>query len=457
MNKQTLGWSFLCCVLCIFFIELLISSPAMGDTSIVRELIRELGLTANPTDEDVIKLLDDRMKRIPAMSLIHRRRILSAVPKLLEIMNEENTRPTDFLDKLKAAKALCAFGNKEWIEQIKWLLSDPKVRLSISYKIRIAGLLALGGDESQFEIVRSNIAHEKKYVRLEAIEALGKFRKQNDNGNRAAELLLAVMMGDPDAILRARALMCLEHIARERPTIKPAIVSAMEANLDFADENFRRDCQAKLEMYRQDALTASQVIEMLDDRTQFLTAISVITRRKLHSTEPKLLEMVKEEGTRAPAKMLAVRTLLSLGNKDWIGPMKALSADPNISVSWKLSIAGLLAQGGDYSQFGVVEEYLGTGELKVKQAAVRVLGDFGNGTGQVLTRAVELLEATAVGDSDTSLRSSAIASLEKIVGAKPEMKSSLVRAYEANLDSENSFLKARCKRGLKKYRDKSEQ
>jgi hypothetical protein len=259
--------------------------------------------------------------------------------------------------------------------------------------------------------------------------------------------------------VRRSAIESLEKIAKVRPDIIPKVINTLEANLNSRDQFFSQTCKTRLELYRQKLMTNEEVIELLDNQRTFVTGASLAQQRKLLSAVPKLLEVLRQKNTDLYRKYVAGQTLMELGNKGWIESIKNASNDPNVyhSVSQRLWLIGLLARGCDYSQFGIVENYLGTGELKVKQSAIRALGDFGQGSGQASIRAIELLEATAVGDSDTRLRSSAIASLEKLIEAKPEMKSSLVRAYEANLDSENGFIKARCEVGLKKYREKSEQ
>ena len=205
-------------------------------------------------------------------------------------------------------------------------------------------------------------------------------------------------------------------------------------------------------------MTDEEVLESLENEGLSNTIRAQIKERKLQAAIPVLLEIVRGQ-KRLPAKLSAAATLVSLGNTSWLPDIKPYVADPNSGTTLRerISVAGALALGGDYSHFDMVEESLGTGELKVRQAAIKALGAFGQVNGQVATRAVELLEATAVGDSDASLRNSAIASLEKIVEAKPERKTSLVRAYEANINSDNRYLKAWCEAGLKKYRDKSEQ
>lgn len=450
MCKCTSTWSLWPCFLCVLSIGLVMPSPVEADMSLDRAIMSKLGLANDASDADIVRLLDDRKKRILATSFVKSRRIAAAIPKLMEMMREDDS---SIYVKVSAADALCFLGNMEWIEQIKGLLSDPDVRLAESHKIQIAGLLALGGDYSQFEIVKRNIANEKRYIRCEVIESLGKFRSRNAKGDEAADLLLAVMMGDPDARMRDTALVSLERIARERPEIKSKIVTALEANLNCSDKKFQGFCRRKLERYRQDALTAQQVIEMLDDRTKFLTAISVITRRTMHSTAPKLLEMIEGEGTPYSDKLFAAKTLLHLGNTEWIKPMRVYCADPNLPISSRLLAAGLLARGGDYSQFDMVKTSLEGDDEDVRRQAAVSLGDFLHRKNQITLQAAQALEAAATRDANAAVRMKAITSLEKIVAERPDQLPVLIRVLQANVNSENPYLRKQCETMLKKYQE----
>jgi hypothetical protein len=224
-----------------------------------KPLLRELGLAEDINDFEIIQLLDEpSYKRIFVVSLIRCRKITSSMPKLLELFNKDrnNDRTNGFaiLEKVAIAEALCDFGNKEWIPVIKTLTTDPNSIINRKafepFKIEIAGLLARGGDYSQFEIVASGIGNSEKPIRLNAILALGKFgHKTNPVTESAVELLMSVATSDSIPWLRERAIESLEKIARTKPEVESKVIVALKANKDSLDKDLRLICNAKLDSY----------------------------------------------------------------------------------------------------------------------------------------------------------------------------------------------------------------
>lgn len=211
-------------------------------------LLSKLGLKEDVNDTEIIKLLDIRRKRIKATLLIRYRKISSATPKLLEIFNDNKTTiPT----KLSAAKALCDFGNREWVQPLKAIATDPNGVISrTSLKIDVAGLLARAGDYSQFEVLATSINDSKDYIRSFAIQALGNFgHKTNPVTDSAVELLTSVAISDPIPWSRERAIESLEKIAKKKPEVTSKVIDALDANIDSPDKNLRRICRVKLTIY----------------------------------------------------------------------------------------------------------------------------------------------------------------------------------------------------------------
>lgn len=213
-----------------------------------RSLCAALGLNENVSNDEIVKLLDGRNKRILVMSLIRRRKISSASDKLLQIINDNNAM---FLEKLYASKALCDFGNKDWVKRIKEIYSDPNNNIHISIRIDVAGLLARVGDYSQFDVVAEHIRDKDFSIRYFAIKALPNFQHmKKSNSVSAAELLMTVAISDQIPWLREHAIFCLEKMAKDQPEIKAVVVDALEINLNSPDNNLRIICEAKLRSYR---------------------------------------------------------------------------------------------------------------------------------------------------------------------------------------------------------------
>jgi hypothetical protein len=215
-----------------------------------KSLLRSLGLAEDANDIEIIRLLDVPDKRISAAALVRYKKIYSATPKLLQIVKDDKIF---FPAKIVAAKALCDFGNKEWMQPVKLLITDPNSIIAHSpYEIEVAGLLARAGDYSHFEIVKKGINDTKSWVRHVSVKALANFRHKTDPVTGSAlELLTSVAMSDPMPRLRKEAIRSLEKIAEIRPDAKQRVISALEANVDSPDKNLSIICKAKLKHYRE--------------------------------------------------------------------------------------------------------------------------------------------------------------------------------------------------------------
>jgi len=254
-------------------------------------------------------------------------------------------------------------------------------------------------------------------------------------------------MGDGDPFLREMAIQSLERIAKVRPEMLPKVIRALDANLDSSDRKLREACGRKREMYRLKMMPDEEVIRLLDDPRQFLIGISLIKQRKMTAATPILLEITHSESTGSRTKLYAAKTLLSLGNRQWIEPMKGISADPNIPMLRRLATAGLLAQAGDYTQFEVVSGSLENDDDRIRQEAVKILPDFKGRATQV----TELLVSLGEHDGNPGVRMAAIASIEKMVSERPEVLPLLLQVLEANVNSENAYLQKQCEAKLKQY------
>lgn len=246
-------------VLCFFLCALLTSISITADTANTsagsrrpgdaeRFFIGALGLREDVNDVEIVKLLDIPDKQIFAMALVRYRKISSAVPKLLQIVNDANTL---LPAKIAAADALCDFGNKEWMPTIKALSLDPNgIIARTPLKIKVAGLLARAGDYSQFEIVATAVSDSTNYVRSSAIYELGNFgHKTAPVTDLAVGLLLSVATTDPAPRLREHAIYSLEKIAKKKPEVESKVIAALEANKDSTDKDLRIMCNAKLNSY----------------------------------------------------------------------------------------------------------------------------------------------------------------------------------------------------------------
>jgi len=249
--SKMLFWFFLCALLTNISMatdRAITSSECRSPGWAEKMFLTKLGLEEDVNDSKIIQLLDVPNKRISATGLIRYRRISSAIPKLLQIVDSnEMTIPT----RIVAAEALCDFGNKEWMPTIKALSTDPNGFISRTpHKFDVAGLLARGGDYSQFEIVASGISSNKQHIRGTAIQALGNFGHKTDTvTDSAAELLKSAATSDAVPWLRERAIESLEKIAKIKPEVESKVIAALEANKDSTDKDLRIMCNAKLNSY----------------------------------------------------------------------------------------------------------------------------------------------------------------------------------------------------------------
>jgi hypothetical protein len=254
MFTRFLSKIVICFLLCVCLIGISTGTPTDSNSqdpnriSEHKELYDILEIKEDATDNEIIQLLDLPVKCIYATALIRHKRISSATPKLLQIVNDnETTIPA----KLTAAEALCDFGNKEWMPTIKALSTDPNGMINrTSHKYKVAGLLARAGDFSQFEVVAKGISDSKDYIRSTAIYELGNFGHKTDPvTDSAVELLTSVATSDSIPWLRERAIESMEKIAKTKPEVEPKVIAALEANKDSSDENLRIMCNAKLDSY----------------------------------------------------------------------------------------------------------------------------------------------------------------------------------------------------------------
>ena len=212
-------------------------------------LLSELGLSPDANDTQIIQLLDEPNKRTSSTLLIRYRKIYSATPKLLQIVNDPNIFP---LARFGAAKALCDFGNKEWMPIIKKIAKDPNGLIAgRPYEIEVAGLFARAGDYSDFDTVAKGIQDKKWWVRHTAIVALGNFRHKTDPvTDRAVELLKQTATSDSDPRLRVFAVRSLDKITETKCDVAPILLKVLEANSNSADKNLRLECTGLLMKYR---------------------------------------------------------------------------------------------------------------------------------------------------------------------------------------------------------------
>jgi hypothetical protein len=247
----------ICLFLCVLFVSVSTATDARktapgrrpcAQDSAEKYFLTLLGLREDVNDAEIIELLDIPEKQLFAMGLVSYRKISSATPKLLQIVNDANT----FLPaKIYAADTLCDLGNREWMPTIKPLSLDPNSIIArTTLKIKVAGLLARAGDYSQFEIVAAAVIDSKHYVRFSGICELANFRhKTAPVTDLAVELLVSVATADPDPGLRQVAIYSLEKIAKEKPQIIPKLIDALEANKDSPDKHLGISSRVNLKIY----------------------------------------------------------------------------------------------------------------------------------------------------------------------------------------------------------------
>jgi hypothetical protein len=224
------------------------------DFSAEKALLKELGLSEDANDEQILALLDKPDKKKGSVILLIRyKKIYSAIPKLIEILHAEdtNTGITSAFNKRWAAEALCDFGNRDWVPLIKAMAADPNSQVNRSpLKYDVAGLLARAGDFSQFDVVVKGLSDEKYFIRSKAIQELGKFAHPTDPiTDKAAELLLNAAKTEKVLVTQEYAIESLEKLAKEKPVLRKKVVEALEANINSTDKSFQAICKAKLKAY----------------------------------------------------------------------------------------------------------------------------------------------------------------------------------------------------------------
>ena len=208
-------------------------------------ILKMLGLTEDANDAEIIPLLNDSSKRGWVCLLIRYRKIHSAIPDLLHIVNDPNIFP---LGRVEAAKALCDLGNKEWIPVVKTFIVDPNSPIVCTpYVVNIAGLLARAGDYSHFELVAKDANDSKWWIRANAVKALSEFSHETHPvTDSATKLLSSIATFDPMPRLREEAIYSLQKIAKKKTSVTLKVTEALKANMNSSDKNLRSICRLLL-------------------------------------------------------------------------------------------------------------------------------------------------------------------------------------------------------------------
>jgi hypothetical protein len=213
-----------------------------------KQLFELAGLPKDANDAEIVQLLDIREKRFFAILLVRYEKIPSALPKLVQIVNDSNTL---LPEKIVAAQTLCDFDNTEWLKTMKPLLFDPNSSVAHTYpRTIVAGLLARAGDYSGFQILATAARDPKHYVRSNAVCELRNFGHKTDPVTDAArELLASIATHDPVPSVRKHAIYSLEKIVSVEPEATADLIRCLKANVDSPDKYFRMTCKAKLIRY----------------------------------------------------------------------------------------------------------------------------------------------------------------------------------------------------------------
>jgi hypothetical protein len=249
--KNNLFVMVVVCVLMIFALSAIARDRSVQTsnlTSDLKDLYQILGMREDANDKEIIDLLQDPNKRIIAITLIKHKHISSAVPQLLNIVNDSNML---LPSRLTAAGALCLFGNREWVPVVKNMMGDVNGMIPFtSEKYNAAGLLARAGDFSQFDVVVKGLSDEKDFIQSEAIYQLGNFASPTDPvTDSAATLLSNIAKSDKTPRFRDAAIGSLEKLAKEKSVLRGKVIEALEANIDSTDKDFQVICKAKLREY----------------------------------------------------------------------------------------------------------------------------------------------------------------------------------------------------------------
>lgn len=218
--------------------------------------------------------------------------------------------------------------------------------------------------------------------------------------------------------------------AKVIPVVLVLCILLVEPRTNMASQGGRRNERLGPRTDVNDA----EIIRMLDEPLRSMSAMGLISYRKVSAAVPDLLYVLRDERRMMPERFMAATTLCNLGNTDWIKPIKEMSADPNseLSRAHGVDVAGLLARAGDYSRFDIVAGHLKDREGHTQVNAVSALANFAHGTHPAAISAAGLLCAVATSDPDPWMREHAIWCLEKIVQKRPDAEAKLIEAARAN-------------------------
>jgi hypothetical protein len=234
-------------ILFAFIIFSVMSIDVLADNFVENSLYKTLGLPNDANDSQIINFLNEPVKRSSAMLLIRYKRINTAVPYLLEIVNNDKVF---YGERIEAAQALCDFNNRDWVPIIKSFPADSNTDITLSFmKYDVAGLLARAGDYSRYEIVAEGLRNQK-VSKFTVIQQLGYFASPTDPvTDKAANLLSEYAKSNDNPKIRQYAIESLETLSRVKPQLKEKVIECLEANKDSTDKYLRATCNIKLMTY----------------------------------------------------------------------------------------------------------------------------------------------------------------------------------------------------------------
>ena len=418
-------------------------------------LLSALGLPDDASDADIMELFDVPSKRPLVITLIRYRKITSASGRLLQVVSDED----EMLPiRISAAKALNTLGNKQWVEPLRSLVADPNSNIYAGGRLSIAALLANEGDSSQFKILIDFVNSPQWFNQAKAVREMGNISGKNSTGaENIVDTLVYVAKNDSDATVRWNAVNSLSAVATGRREFARKLMEALEANINSSDEGLRSTCETKMSIWRPRLMTDEQVLELLEAKGLLTAVERQIQERKLQAAVPILLEIVRGQKSLL-ARLEAAGILVSLGNTSWLPDIRPYVTDPNAGTTLRerISVAGVLAQGRDYSQFELVASNLSNEDPKVRLRALNVIRSFRDAPDPIGRQMAELLEAIATTDPNVNRRATAIRHLEEMVDDRPEFVPALISALEANLSPDDGRFHEMCQKKLKKYRQRYE-
>ncbi len=418
-------------------------------------LLSALDLPRDASNVDIMELFDVPSKRPLVITLVRYRKITSASDRLLQVVNDED----EMLPiRISAAKALNTLGNKQWVEPLRSLVADPNSNIYAGGRLSIAALLANEGDSSQFKILIDFVNSPQWFNRAKAVQEMGNISSKNSTGaENIVETLVSVAKNDSDAGVRWNAVNSLSAIATSRREFAPKLMEALEANINSRDEGLRSTCEIEMSIWRPRLMTDEQVLELLETKGLVTAVQRQIQERKLQAAVPVLLGIVRGQKSLL-AKLEAAGMLVSLGNTSWLPDIRPYVTDPNAGTTLRerISVAGVLAQAHDYSQFELVADSLSHEDPKVRVRAMDVIRSFRHAPDPIGPKMAELLEGIAATDQDTGRRATAIRHLEEMAEDRPEFVPAVISALEANLSPDGGRFHEMCQRKLKEYRQRPE-